>query len=54
MFRSRLNGAVIEATKGCNKTNKIMKIVYKQGLVISLPYCYLNTEVQTVMRTHYR
>jgi len=25
-----------------------------QGLVISLPYCYLNTEVQTVMRTHYR
>ena len=24
-----------------------------QGLVISLPYCYLNTEVQLVVRTHY-
>ena len=25
-----------------------------QGLVISLPYCYLNTEVQMVMLTHYK
>jgi len=25
-----------------------------QGLVISLPYCYLNTEVQSVIRNHYR
>ena len=25
-----------------------------KGLVISLPYCYLNTEVQSVMLTHYR
>ena len=25
-----------------------------QGLVISLPYCYLNTEVQSVVRNHYR
>ena len=25
-----------------------------QGLVISLPYCYLNTEVQSVVRTQYR
>ena len=25
-----------------------------QGLVISLPYCYLNTEVQMVIKTHYK
>ena len=25
-----------------------------QGLVISLPYCYLNTEVQLVIKTHYK
>ena len=24
-----------------------------QGLVISLPYCYLNSEVQTVVHSHY-
>ena len=24
-----------------------------QGLVISLPYCYLNSEVQHVVRSHY-
>ena len=24
-----------------------------QGLVLSLPYCYFNTEVQNVARSHY-
>ena len=24
-----------------------------QGLVISLPYCYLNSEVQSVVQSHY-
>ena len=25
-----------------------------QGLVISLPYCYLNSEVQNVVKSHYK
>lgn len=37
-------------------TFQIMKSIMEstQGLVISLPYCYLNTELQGVIRNHYR
>merc|ERR1719394_1836203 len=29
-------------------------VLSTQGLVVSLPYCYLNTEVRSVVRNHYR
>ena len=34
--------------------NHLLTSAMLQGLVISLPYCYLNTEVQSVVRNHYR
>ena len=32
----------------------IIYLTYMQGLVISLPYCYLNSEVQNVVQSNYK
>ena len=43
----------MEKKKCSIKLRKNVESSTEQGLVISLPYCYLNTEVQLVVRTHY-